>query len=51
MPVLERYAQDSDEIRAFLAAYKSKLATLEDDYYTRAQDLMSHYKKLGLYQK
>lgn len=51
MPVLERYAQDSDEIRAFLAAYKSKLSTLEDDYYTRAQDLMSHYKKLGLYQK
>lgn len=51
MPVLERYAQDSDEIRSFLAAYKSKLSTLEDDYYTRAQDLMSHYKKLGLYQK
>lgn len=51
MPVLERYAQDSDEVRAFLAAYKSKLATLEDDYYTRAQDLMSYYKKLGLYQK
>ena len=51
MPVLERYAQDSDEIRAFLAAYKSKLSTLEDDYFTRAQDLMSHYKKLGLYQK
>ncbi len=51
IPVLERYAQDSDEIRAFLAAYKSKLSTLEDDYFTRAQDLMSHYKKLGLYQK
>lgn len=51
MPVLERYAQDSDEIRAFLTAYKSKLSTLEDDYFTRAQDLMSHYKKLGLYQK